>query len=215
MNKKSFKQNKKGILVAAAVSAVSIALLGSFVYLSNSPKGVATSQKEVSQAKEQVVESAAYFNKNLSFFSTGQPLKANAVYIFFDPRCIYCAALWESSKQVQGQKFNWIPVGLLSNKSVQISMEILASKNPIETMEENEEIIKKGGLGIETSESREEFLEKVKKNTLAFQALGFNSVPFILAPNPNGAGFIRKSGAMSPEEFKAFLEGKSAEKVLP
>jgi len=51
-------------------------------------------------------------------FTVGSPMSARTVYVFFDPQCSHCAALWLSAKPLKSQaKFVWIPVSLLNKTS--------------------------------------------------------------------------------------------------
>ena len=61
-------------------------------------------------------------------FSVGSTMSTRTVYVFFDPQCPHCAALWVAAKPLKSQaRFVWIPVGLIGDKSVAQGATILAA----------------------------------------------------------------------------------------
>ena len=54
-------------------------------------------------------------------------MATRVIYVFFDPQCPHCAALWENIKPLKSQvRLVWIPVGLIGEKSVAQGAAILA-----------------------------------------------------------------------------------------
>ena len=139
-------------------------------------------------------------------FTVGSPMNVRTVYVFFDPQCPHCAALWNSAKPLKAQtKFVWIPVGILNKTSSTQGATILSAKDPAAAMEENEASVLGHGGGITATSSTDEVQAKVKKNTELFNRFGFESIPTIVALHAQTGLLVKKEGSLSTGDLAAFL----------
>jgi thiol:disulfide interchange protein DsbG len=139
-------------------------------------------------------------------FTVGSPMSVRTVYVFFDPQCPHCAALWESAKPLKSQaKFVWIPVGLMNKTSEAQGATILAAKDPVAAMDENESSIlaKKGG--ISASGDTEAMKPAIARNTELLNRFGFASIPTIVAQHAQTGALVTREGGLPTAELAAFL----------
>ena len=140
-----------------------------------------------------------------SGFTVGSMMAANTVYVFFDPTCPHCAALWTNAKSLGSRlKVVWIPVGFLQRQSGPQGAAILAAADPAAAMSENEASVldHRGGITVPPS-LPDAVLDKVKANTDLFQKTGEESVPLIVFKNGRTGQFGTHAGAVSAEELAA------------
>ena len=93
--------------------------------------------------------STAAIESQAKGFVLGSPMSVRTVYVFFDPQCPHCAALWRAAKPLKSQaKFVWIPVGLINKSSEAQGAALLAAKEPVALMDEHEASLaaQKGGI---------------------------------------------------------------------
>ena len=137
--------------------------------------------------------------------TVGSPMSARTVYVFFDPQCPHCAALWQAAKPLKPQvKFVWLPVRLLGETSQTQGAGILAAKDPVAAMDEHETAV----LANQKSEvpgGGEAQKATVKKNTDLFNRFGFQSVPSIVAQNAQTGALVTHEGALPTADLAAFL----------
>lgn len=140
-------------------------------------------------------------------FTTGPVMAANTVYVFFDPTCPHCAALWTNAQALQTKlKIVWMPIGLLRSSSGPQGATILSAKDPAAAMNENETSVLAHGGGITVSQSlSDEVQAKVKANTDIFKSLGAESVPLIVYRNSKNGQFGKHDGAVSAEDLAAMV----------
>jgi len=140
--------------------------------------------------------------------TVGSPMSTRTVYVFFDPQCPHCAALWQAAKPLKSQaKFVWIPVRLLNNTSHLQGAALLAAKDQVAAMDEHEASVladKKGG-GITPGGDLDAQKEIVTKNTALFNRFGFSSVPSIVATHAQSGAMVSREGSMATPELAAFL----------
>jgi thiol:disulfide interchange protein DsbG len=130
-------------------------------------------------------------------FTVGAPMSARTVYVFFDPQCPHCAVLWQSAKPLKSQaKFIWIPVGLIGKASIAQGATILAAKDPIAVMEENEASIMNKQGGISASGDADSQKPAIEKNTALLNRFGFAAVPTIVALNAQTGALVTNEGAL-------------------
>lgn len=130
---------------------------------------------------------------------------ATTVYVVFDPQCPWCAKLWDSAKPIADRvRFVWLPVALLNPRSEPQGAAILASANPVETMEANEAQLSNGGLPIDTLAPPMSAREDVWSNTRVFRRTGGRTVPFAVYRDAQGQAAIIP-GYLPPEELKKAL----------
>lgn len=139
-------------------------------------------------------------------FTVGAPMAAHAVYVFFDPQCPHCAALWQAAKPLKSQaKFIWMPVGLIGDKSIAQGATILAASDPIAKMDENEASVLSQSGGIAAAGNIDAQKEVVRKNTALFTQFGFEGVPTIVALNAQTGALVTNEGQLPTADLAAKL----------
>jgi thiol:disulfide interchange protein DsbG len=141
-----------------------------------------------------------------SGFSVGPMMSAHTVYVFFDPSCPHCAHLWGNAQSVSKQlKIVWIPIGFLRPQSQPIAATILAAKDPVAVMSENESSVASGGRGITPAATLDEAaVAKVKANTELFNKFNAESVPLIIYRNAKTGEVGQHAGAVEGPQLLAF-----------
>lgn len=143
-------------------------------------------------------------------FTVGAPMAVRTVYVFFDPQCPHCAALWQSAKPLKSQaKFVWIPVGIIGKASIAQGSTILAAKDPVAAMDEHEASILNKQGGISASGDADSQKAAIDQNTALFNRFGFQSVPVIVALNAQTGALVTNEGSM-PTAALANLLGLQA-----
>jgi len=178
----------KLLRIAAAVVLASLFLSGC-----NDAAGPSADSKAAVKAPVTV----AAIQAEAKGFTVGAPMSARTVYVFFDPQCPHCAVLWQSAKPLKSQaKFIWIPVGLIGKASIAQGATILAAKDPIAAMEENEASIMNKQGGISASGDIDSQKPAIEKNTALLNRFGFAAVPTIVALNAQTGALVTNEGAM-------------------
>jgi thiol:disulfide interchange protein DsbG len=130
-------------------------------------------------------------------FSVGSTMATRVVYVFFDPQCPHCAALWENVKPLKSQaRFVWIPVALLGDKSFALGATILGAQDPLAKMEENEASVRNHQGGITAMGADDKQKDAVKGNTALFTSFGFSGVPTIVGKHAQTGGVVTIDGAV-------------------
>lgn len=143
-------------------------------------------------------------------FSVGSTMSTRTVYVFFDPQCPHCTALWQAAKPLRSQaKFIWIPVGLLNASSTAQGATLLAAKDPVAAMDEHEASMQAKGGGISAGSDINAQKEVVAKNTSLLTRLGFASIPTIVGTHAQTGALVTQEGAM-PTAALATLLGLQA-----
>jgi thiol:disulfide interchange protein DsbG len=142
-----------------------------------------------------------------SGFTIGAMMAANTVYVFFDPTCPHCAALWMASKPLLTRlKMVWMPIALLRNSSAAQGATILAAPDPSAAMTENEASVLNHGGGITANRSvGDEVIAKVKANTDLFAKLGADSVPYIVYRNAKTGEYGSFAGQLETDQLAAMV----------
>lgn len=178
----------KLLRIAAAAVLASLFLSGC-----NDAAGPSADSKAAAKAPVTV----AAIQAEAKGFTVGAPMSARTVYVFFDPQCPHCAVLWQSAKPLKSQaKFIWIPVGLIGKASIAQGATILAAKDPIAAMEENEASIMNKQGGISASGDIDSQKPAIEKNTALLNRFGFAAVPTIVALNAQTGALVTNEGAM-------------------
>lgn len=181
------------------------AILCAAVLLAGCGKETSTPAEGAKSAAKAPVSTAA-IEADAKGFVVGAPMAARTVYVFFDPQCPHCAALWQSSKPLKTQaKFVWIPVGLIGETSIAQGATILAAQDPIAKMEENEASVLAKTGGISAGSNIDAQKEAVKKNTALFNSFGFEGVPTIVALNAQTGALVTNEGSLPTPELAAKL----------
>jgi thiol:disulfide interchange protein DsbG len=166
----------------------------------------ASTPTETSKAAAKTPITTAAIESEARGFTVGSPMAARTVYVFFDPQCPHCAVLWQSAKPLKAQaKFVWIPVGLIGAKSVAQGATILAAKDPIAAMEENEASVLEQRGGITASGDSDAQKPVVDKNTALFNRFGFASVPSFVALHAQTGALVTHEGSMPAADLAATL----------
>jgi thiol:disulfide interchange protein DsbG len=138
--------------------------------------------------------------------TVGSPMSARTVFVFFDPQCPHCAALWQAAKPLKSQaKFVWIPVRLMNNTSQAQGAALLAAKDPVAAMDEHEASVlaKKGGITPAGDIDAQK--EIVTKNTALFTRFGFGSVPSVVGTHAKTGTLVTREGSMPTADLAALL----------
>jgi len=185
---------KKFFAVVALATAV---LLGACKDQANTPAANQTSASPVSITAIQ---------KQAKGFSVGVPMSARTVYVFFDPQCPHCTALWVAAKPLKNQiLFLWIPVGLLNPSSTAQGATILAKPDPEVAMDEHEASMSAHTGGISALRGIDIQKAAVAQNTQLLNRFGFTSIPTIVATHAQTGAVMTQEGAMSTAALASFL----------
>jgi thiol:disulfide interchange protein DsbG len=140
-------------------------------------------------------------------FSVGAMMAANPVYVMFDPQCPHCGHLWQASQPLLAKvKFVWVPISFINGKSAPQGAAILSASNPAEFMAAHEASILAGTGGAPLPASTPPEMEaSIKANTVLFNSMGVESVPFIVAKNPKTGQVVTNAGAMETAALAEFL----------
>ena len=130
-------------------------------------------------------------------FTVGSEMSVRRVFVFFDPQCPHCAALWEAAKPLKSQaRFIWIPVGLLNPTSSLQGAALLAAADPVAAMDQHEASMAAKQGGIVASGDIEAQKAAVAANTALMNRYGFGGVPVIVAKHAVTGELVVKEGAM-------------------
>lgn len=140
-------------------------------------------------------------------FTVGALMSANPVYVLFDPQCPHCGHLWQASQPLLGKvKFVWVPVSFLNGKSAPQGAAILSASSPADFMSAHEASILAGTGGAPLPASVAPELEAtIKANTVLFNSLGVESVPFVVAKNTKTGAVVSNTGAMDTAALADFV----------
>ncbi len=130
-------------------------------------------------------------------FTVGSEMSVRRVFVFFDPQCPHCAALWQAAKPLKSQaRFIWIPVGLLNPTSSVQGAALLASADPVAAMDQHEASLTAKQGGIVASGDVEAQKALVAANTALFNRYGFGGVPAVVAKHAVTGELVVKEGSM-------------------
>ncbi len=139
-------------------------------------------------------------------FSVGVPMSARTVYVFFDPQCPHCTALWNAAKPLKNQiRFLWIPVGILNPSSTTQGATILASAVPEAAMDTHEASMAAHAGGISATRDIDVQTAAVAQNTQLLNRFGFASIPTIVATHAQTGAVITQEGSMETAALASFL----------
>jgi thiol:disulfide interchange protein DsbG len=130
-------------------------------------------------------------------FNVGSTMSSRVVYVFFDPQCPHCAALWDAARPLKAQaRFVWIPVGLLGEKSFAQGAAILSASDPAAAMDQHEASLRnqQGGIaGMGVADAQKDL---VRQNTQLFTRFGFASVPVAVGKHAQTGELVTVEGSM-------------------
>ena len=199
-------KRQRSLINASALAVVALTLMACDKPSSEASKPPAAAAASAAPVAEAMTPRTAYETASKgSGFTTGPVMAANTVYVFFDPTCPHCAALWNNAKTLSTKlKIVWMPIGLLHRSSEPQGATILAAADPAAAMNENETSVLAHGAGITVSQSlSDEVVAKVKANTDIFKKLGAESVPLIVYRNGKTGQFGKHDGVVPAEELAA------------
>jgi thiol:disulfide interchange protein DsbG len=183
---------KRRSCLAAAAAAVVLAACGK--------KDETASTSAGAPAAASVPVSLEKIASDAKGFSVGSTMSTRVVYVFFDPQCPHCAALWEAAKPLKGQaRFVWIPVGLLGDKSFSQGAAILGAPDPVAAMEQNEASVREHAGGISAVNMSDAQVAQVKANTQLFTQFGFGGVPTIVGKNAATGELVTIDGSIATQ----------------
>lgn len=130
-------------------------------------------------------------------FSLGPAASARTAFVFFDPQCPHCGALWLAAQPLRNQaRFIWIPVGVLNDKSTLQGAALLAATDPVAAMHAHEASLREQRGGIGPRGGTEAQQEAVKGNTALMTRFGFGSVPTVVSRNPQTGEIVTIEGSV-------------------
>ncbi len=139
-------------------------------------------------------------------FTLGSTISARTVYVFFDPQCPHCAALWKAVQPLRTQaKFVWVPVALMNKTSETQGATLLAAKNPVSAMDEHEASLTAGKGGIAVAADIEAQRAAVLKNTALMNRFGFASIPTIVGQHAQTGALVTREGGLPTPELAKLL----------
>lgn len=186
-----------------ATLALALAFSFALVGCKDQPAGSA-SGSAVKPAPQAV--SIAAIEAGAQGFSVGVPMSARPVYVFFDPQCPHCTALWEAAKPLTAKtRFVWIPVGILNAASLSQGATILASAQPEAAMDAHEASMKAKAGGISAAGNIDAQKAAIEKNTQLMSSFGFGSIPTLVATHAQTGALITNEGSMTTEALARFL----------
>lgn len=148
--------------------------------------------------------------KNTTGFTVGDPDAAREAFVFFDPQCPHCAALWRASQPLLASKqlrMTWIPVGILSRASSPQGATIVTADDPAKAMAEHEQLLGSGRSGISAnSVAADGLADAIKYNTSLLQSMlkPNDGVPYTVAKVNGKVTYV--SGAMPTADLFRFLD---------
>jgi thiol:disulfide interchange protein DsbG len=168
------------------------------------PEDATKSAEPAGMPPAQAYEKVAMEGKG---FVVGALMSANPVFVLFDPQCPHCGHLWGSSQPLLNKvKFIWIPVSFLNGKSAPQGAAILSAPTPAEFMAAHEASLLAGTGGAPVAGAMAPDMEAtIKANTVLFNSLKVESVPYLIAKNPKSGAVVTNTGAMETEALAAFL----------
>jgi thiol:disulfide interchange protein DsbG len=191
--------NSLKFAVALAASLVLVACKDSSAPAAAADAAPAAAKSESAAVSIPAIEAEAHG------ITVGSPMSARTVYVFFDPQCPHCAALWQAAKPLKSQaKFVWIPVRLLNNTSQTQGAALLAAKDPVAAMDEHETAILAQQKGEVPGDSEAQ-KDTVVKNTALFNRFGFQSVPAIVAKHAQTGATVVHEGALPTADLAGLL----------
>jgi len=179
---------KRRVLFTAAAAAAALALAGCGKESSTGAGKASGAQAPVSL--DTIAAQAKGFN-------VGSTMSTRVVYVFFDPQCPHCAALWQAAKPLKSQgRFVWIPVAMLNDKSAPQGATLLAAADPIAAMDQHEASLREKRGGIAYDAAADSRKEAVKRNTALLTRFGLAGVPAVVAKHAVTGELVTLEGSM-------------------
>lgn len=140
-------------------------------------------------------------------FTVGAVMSAQTIYVLFDPQCPHCARLWQASLPLHNtMKFIWVPIAFNPGKSLPQGAALLSSLNPLQAMNAHETSLLAGTGGMAADSSVPDDLKQaIINNTSLLNALGVESVPFLIGKNRKTGALVSHTGAMDTAALAQLL----------
>lgn len=130
-------------------------------------------------------------------FTVGSEMAVRRVFVFFDPQCPHCAALWQAAKPLKSQaRFIWIPVRLINDASAEQGATLLAAPDPVAAMDAHEASLSAKQGGITAQAGLDAQKAQVAANTALMNRYGFGGVPVVVGKHAVTGELVVKEGAM-------------------
>ncbi|MES2783846.1 MAG: thioredoxin fold domain-containing protein [Pseudomonadota bacterium] len=189
-----------------AFAALAAALALTACKDSTAPGAPATPADSVAAPEKTTPVSIDAIKSSATGFTVGSSMSTRTVYVFFDPQCPHCAALWNSAKPLRSQaKFVWIPVAIMNKSSTTQGATILAAKDPVAAMDEHETSLLAKGGGISAASGTEAQQAQIKKNTDLMNRFGFSSIPSLVTQNAQTGAIVKNEGSLPTPALAAFI----------
>lgn len=179
---------KRRALAAAVGSAVLLAACG---------KESATSTPAGAGSGSPTPVSVEAIEAGARGFNVGSTMSKRVVYVFFDPQCPHCAALWDAARPLKPQaRFVWIPVALINEKSAPQGAAIMNAGDPVAAMDEHEKslLAKQGGIAAMGASDAQKDI--VKRNTELMTRFGFTGVPTVVGKHAQTGQIVTVEGSL-------------------
>ncbi|AEG92575.1 thioredoxin fold domain-containing protein [Ramlibacter tataouinensis] len=139
-------------------------------------------------------------------FTVGSEMSVRRVFVFFDPQCPHCAALWQAAKPLKPQaRFVWVPVGIINATSAAQGAAILGAPDPVAAMDAHEASLTAKQGGISAQGDLEAQRAVVAANTQLFNRFRFSSVPTVVANHAQTGALVVQEGSMPTATLAAVL----------
>lgn len=139
-------------------------------------------------------------------FTVGSSMSVRTVYVFFDPQCPHCSALWNEAKPLKSQaKFVWIPVGLINASSTAQGAALLAAPDPAALMDTHEASMRDKKGGITATGDLDAQKKLVEANTKLMNRFQLQGVPAVIAKHAVTGDLVVKEGSMQTAVLAATL----------
>ena len=138
--------------------------------------------------------------------SVGRTMARDVAYVFFDPQCPHCAAMWVAAKPLLGElRMVWIPVAFIDSLSAPQGAALLGAPAPAAAIDAHETKVTREDYGSMPAKVSPKLLAEVKANTKLWLGIGADVVPYVLYRNARSgeAGII--SGQLPTAELKRRL----------
>lgn len=110
-------------------------------------------------------------------------------YAFIDPDCTFCHKYWSETRGFMGNSnIKWIPVSILSERSLAKAAQIIQSKNPLSELSEHEKNFEttRGIAGLDVKDITPDTINKIRSNTELMKKMKINGTPAIVYKGDNG-----------------------------
>lgn len=133
-------------------------------------------------------------------------IQAPDAYVLFDPLCSYCAEQWRNFQPLQSRVLvKWVPVGVLSENSVDLAAMLLLSEDPEVSMTDHLASVGSESTAVDAGEISEATRASVRQNNLVLNRLGTKSVPTIVYRDRSTGGVVVTSGVTTTSELASAL----------